>query len=84
LTIMVGRDAQALEGVRPVLLAVGKTITHVGGSGAGQVAKACNQIMVAAQMVAMGSCSSSRGRQESMREGRRNPAAGQRNVGRST
>ncbi len=54
LTIMVGGEAQALEEVRPVLLAVGKTITHVGGSGAGQVAKACNQIMVAAQMVAMG------------------------------
>jgi 2-hydroxy-3-oxopropionate reductase len=33
---------------------MGKTITHVGDSGAGQVAKACNQIMVAAQMVAMG------------------------------
>ena len=34
--------------------AVGKTVTHVGESGAGQVAKAANQIMVAAQMVAMG------------------------------
>ncbi len=54
LTIMVGGEAEALEKVRPVLRAVGKTITHVGGSGAGQVAKACNQIMVAAQMVAMG------------------------------
>ena len=38
----------------PVLEAVGKTITHVGESGAGQIAKAANQIMVAAQMVAMG------------------------------
>jgi 2-hydroxy-3-oxopropionate reductase len=54
LTIMVGGDGAALEAVRPVLAAMGKTITHVGGSGAGQVAKACNQIMVAAQMVAMG------------------------------
>ena len=54
LTIMVGGEAQALERVRLLLAAVGKTITHVGGSGAGQVAKACNQIMVAAQMVAMG------------------------------
>jgi len=51
---MVGGEAQALEKVRPVLQAVGKVITHVGGSGAGQVAKACNQIMVAAQMVAVG------------------------------
>jgi 2-hydroxy-3-oxopropionate reductase len=38
----------------PVFLAMGKTVTHVGDSGAGQVAKAANQIMVAAQMVAMG------------------------------
>lgn len=54
LTIMVGGDSGALEAVRPALEAMGKTITHVGDSGAGQVAKACNQIMVAAQMVAMG------------------------------
>jgi len=38
----------------PVFQAMGKSITHVGGPGAGQVAKAANQIMVAAQMVAMG------------------------------
>lgn len=54
LTIMVGGPAEALERVRPVLQAEGKTITHVGESGAGQIAKAANQIMVAAQMVAMG------------------------------
>ena len=54
LTIMVGGDASALERVLPVLLAMGKTVTHVGDAGAGQVAKAANQIMVAAQMVAMG------------------------------
>lgn len=54
LTIMVGGDASALERVMPVLLAMGKTVTHVGAAGAGQVAKAANQIMVAAQMVAMG------------------------------
>jgi 2-hydroxy-3-oxopropionate reductase len=54
LSIMVGGDATALERARPVLLAMGKTITHVGDAGAGQVAKAANQIMVAAQMVAMG------------------------------
>lgn len=54
LTIMVGGDADALGRVMPVLLAMGKTVTHVGGAGAGQVAKAANQIMVAAQMVAMG------------------------------
>ncbi len=54
LTIMVGGPAEALEKVMPVFLAMGKTVTHVGESGAGQVAKAANQIMVAAQMVAMG------------------------------
>jgi 2-hydroxy-3-oxopropionate reductase len=53
LTIMVGGPEDALERARPVLQATGKTITHVGESGAGQIAKAANQIMVAAQMVAM-------------------------------
>ncbi len=52
LTIMVGGDADALEKIMPVLEVVGKKITHVGEAGAGQVAKAANQIMVAAQMVA--------------------------------
>jgi len=54
LTIMVGGDASALEKVMPVFTAMGKTVTHVGDAGAGQVAKAANQIMVAAQMVALG------------------------------
>jgi 2-hydroxy-3-oxopropionate reductase len=54
LAIMVGGEAAALEKVMPVFQAMGKTITHVGEAGAGQVAKAANQIMVAAQMVAMG------------------------------
>jgi 2-hydroxy-3-oxopropionate reductase len=54
LTIMVGGDAQALETVMPVLEAMGKKITHIGPAGTGQIAKAANQIMVAAQMVAMG------------------------------
>jgi 2-hydroxy-3-oxopropionate reductase len=54
LAIMVGGPAEALEKVRPVFQAMGKTVTHVGEAGAGQVAKAANQIMVAAQMVAMG------------------------------
>jgi 2-hydroxy-3-oxopropionate reductase len=54
LAIMVGGPKDALERVRPILEAMGKTITHVGEAGAGQIAKAANQIMVAAQMVAMG------------------------------
>jgi 2-hydroxy-3-oxopropionate reductase len=54
LTIMVGGEAGAVEKVMPVLKVMGKTITHVGRAGAGQVAKAANQIMVAAQMIALG------------------------------
>jgi 2-hydroxy-3-oxopropionate reductase len=54
LTIMVGGDASALKKAMPVFQSMGKSITHVGEAGAGQVAKAANQIMVAAQMVAMG------------------------------
>jgi 2-hydroxy-3-oxopropionate reductase len=54
LTIMVGGPAEALERALPVFQAMGKKITHVGDSGSGQIAKAANQIMVAAQMVAMG------------------------------
>lgn len=54
LTIMVGGDVEALETVLPALQAMGTKITHIGGPGAGQIAKAANQIMVAAQMVAMG------------------------------
>jgi 2-hydroxy-3-oxopropionate reductase len=54
LTIMVGGPIEALERVMPVFEAIGKTVTHVGESGCGQIAKAANQIMVAAQMVAMG------------------------------
>ena len=54
LTIMVGGPMDALEKTMPVFEAMGKSITHIGESGAGQVAKCANQIMVAAQMVAMG------------------------------
>lgn len=49
LAIMAGGDAVVLERVRPLLAAFGQRIVHVGRHGAGQVAKACNQmIMVAA------------------------------------
>lgn len=54
LAVMVGGPAEALEIAMPVFQAMGKKITHVGEAGAGQIAKAANQIMVAAQMVAMG------------------------------
>ena len=54
LSIMVGGPMDALEKVMPILKAIGKTITHIGDSGTGQIAKAANQVMVAAQMVALG------------------------------
>ncbi len=53
LAIMVGGTPAAFEAVLPIFRAMGKTITHVGESGAGQIAKACNQIMASAQMVAL-------------------------------
>jgi 2-hydroxy-3-oxopropionate reductase len=49
LAIMAGAEPQVLERVRPLLAAMGKRIVHIGPPGAGQVAKACNQmIMVSA------------------------------------
>jgi len=46
LAIMVGGDAAILERVRPIFQILGQHITHVGASGAGQVAKAANQMIV--------------------------------------
>jgi 2-hydroxy-3-oxopropionate reductase len=54
LTIMVGGPKSALEKAMPVFESIGKSITHIGEEGTGQIAKCANQIMVAAQMVAMG------------------------------
>ncbi|MBP5957124.1 NAD(P)-dependent oxidoreductase [Pseudomonas anatoliensis] len=47
LAIMVGGEAADLERVRSVLLNLGQRVTHMGGVGAGQVTKACNQMIVA-------------------------------------
>jgi 2-hydroxy-3-oxopropionate reductase len=47
LSIMVGGSEDAYKRCLPVFQALGKTIVHVGASGAGQVVKACNQIVVA-------------------------------------
>lgn len=47
LTIMCGGDQAAFERVQPVLMAYAKAVTHVGPSGAGQLAKMVNQICVA-------------------------------------
>jgi 3-hydroxyisobutyrate dehydrogenase len=47
LTIFVGGDAADVERARPVLAALGRTITHVGPIGAGQAVKAVNQVILA-------------------------------------
>src|SRR4029077_4108196 len=47
LTIFVGGDAADVEHARPVLTAIGRTITHVGPIGAGQAVKAVNQVILA-------------------------------------
>ncbi len=47
LTIFVGGEAGDLERARPVLERIGRTITHVGPVGAGQVTKAVNQVIIA-------------------------------------
>jgi len=46
LSIMVGGKTKTFEKVKPLFEAMGKNIVHVGDHGAGQVAKACNQIVV--------------------------------------
>ncbi|WP_407278836.1 2-hydroxy-3-oxopropionate reductase [Aromatoleum evansii] len=53
LTIMVGGDAAAFERVKPVFEAMGKTVSVIGASGAGQVAKACNQILTGVGVAAV-------------------------------
>ena len=53
LSIMVGGPKAAYERAMPLFEAMGKTIVWVGESGAGQIAKAANQVVVAGTMVAM-------------------------------
>lgn len=51
LSIMVGGEAVEFERALPVLQAMGKTITHVGPTGAGQMVKLVNQILVVVTML---------------------------------
>jgi 2-hydroxy-3-oxopropionate reductase len=53
LSIMVGGKASAFERALPILRTLGRRIVHVGGPGAGQLAKACNQIVVAVTLQAV-------------------------------
>lgn len=53
LSIMVGGDGDQLERAMTYLTAIGTTITHVGPTGAGQLAKAVNQILVVVNQLAV-------------------------------
>jgi len=53
LSIMVGGTEGAVERVRPVLAAAGSTVTRLGEVGAGSLAKACNQMVVAATLTGL-------------------------------
>jgi 3-hydroxyisobutyrate dehydrogenase len=53
LTFMVGGDPAAFARALPILQAMGKTIVHAGPSGSGQTAKICNNMILAASMIAV-------------------------------
>jgi len=53
LSIMVGGKTSVFNRVRPVFEVLGKNIVHVGEHGAGQITKACNQIVVAQNITAV-------------------------------
>lgn len=53
LSIMVGGPAETFDRMQPIFAALGKNVVRIGGAGAGQVAKACNQIVVAATIQAV-------------------------------
>lgn len=53
LTIMVGASAAVFDRIKPVLGLMGKTVSHVGENGAGQICKVANQIIVSATIEAV-------------------------------
>ncbi len=53
LSIMVGGDAEAFESARAVMARYGRTVTHLGGPGAGQLTKMVNQIAIAGLVQAL-------------------------------
>lgn len=52
LTFMIGGEAEPLERARPLLALMGRNLFHAGPAGAGQVAKVCNNQVLAVQMIA--------------------------------
>jgi 3-hydroxyisobutyrate dehydrogenase len=53
LSIMIGGDKEIVDAVTPIFEAMGKTIVHQGGAGAGQHTKMVNQILISSNMIAM-------------------------------
>ncbi len=53
LSIMIGGNAPAVERAMPIFQALGKNIVHIGDAGAGQVAKAANQVVVGLTIAAV-------------------------------
>lgn len=53
LTIMIGGKKEVMEKVRPIFEALGNLIVHIGDHGAGQIAKSCNQLIVAENILAV-------------------------------
>ncbi len=53
LSCMIGGDAAILERCMPVFKAIGKTFTHIGASGAGQLCKSCNQLVIVGTLMAV-------------------------------
>ena len=51
LTFIVGGEAEAVDRARPVLEAMGKNLFHAGAAGAGQIAKVCNNMLLAVHMI---------------------------------
>lgn len=54
LSIMVGGDKKIFDLVLPLFQAMGKNIVHIGDNGAGQVTKACNQVLIGQTIAAIG------------------------------
>ncbi len=54
LSIMVGGRSEVFARVQPLFKDLGRNIVHVGGNGAGQVTKACNQVVIAQTIAAVG------------------------------
>jgi 2-hydroxy-3-oxopropionate reductase len=54
LSIMVGGSAEAFVRVRPLFEVMGRNIVHVGGNGAGQICKSCNQVVIGNTIAGVG------------------------------